>query len=393
MKIVATASGVAHAGDLIEWSDGVQIGPLGEELRVVPHTGALFTHSTWCSRDGTLYDRLYDPWARAFVWSESKSVALHPQTDHFQATIGCGAAARAVRLVRIIALAWVEAPRSLARLQACVLSGCMCEAESIVWVRSGVRECTLVSRDEVVPQAMPSLDEIWVPLRFVGRGTSHARVFRFTTAYEVSKCGWVRSLYGAVTKGIRAPDQRLWVSLEDIGLVWVDEVVLCSFFGFADEREDYSVSVMHINGDISDNAFSNLRWTYTLTHHEEAFDRTVHYIQQGSSIAHICALEGIRPSTAWGRVARVYEDGTHTHRQYVARLVPKSIVERCGESLEEHGVAMRLRALVDELEFNEDQQHVWYDLDDGTRMGLARLARDLALDAQMSSLEESIPLD
>lgn len=386
MKIVATPSGVAHAGDVIRgWDDGVQIGPLGEELRVVPHAGYLFTHSAWCARDGTLYDRLYDPWARAFVWSDAKSIALHPQTDHFQASIGVGAGARTLRLVRIIALAWVEAPRSLTRLQACVLAGA-CEAESIVWVRAGVREVTLVAQDPDPPPPPPRADEQWAPLRLVGRSTSRARTLRLAApdGYAVSARGWVRSPYGATTKGVRAPDQRLWVSLEDVGLVWVDEAVLCSFGHFPDEGcEGYIATPVHANGDVADNTLTNLQWAYAPVPHEESYARTVRYLgEQGTSIARICSLEAVQPSTTWSRVARVYDEGTAAERALVARLVPGSIVARVASLLEEHGVALRLRALVEELK----DEAPWNAFDDGTCMGLARLARALAIDAELAMI-------
>ena len=100
-------------------ADGVETGPGGEELRQVVQERIAWDCATWISRDGVAYDRCYDDVARRFVYSAPKAVGLDAATGHFTTVVGRDSdLKRQMRLVRAIAMAWLEPPRGVTDAEA-----------------------------------------------------------------------------------------------------------------------------------------------------------------------------------------------------------------------------------------------------------------------------------
>lgn len=298
------------AGRLLdEEGDGIEVGPGGELLRQVMLERATYECGTWCSREGVVYDRLLDPFAGRFVWSTPKAVGMEPATGHFTTLVGRDSdVRRSVRLVRCIAMAWVEPPRSPLKLQACVVAGAPPTAEHLAWVRTGVRD---VAHDGVqeLPPASPAADDTWRPLRYEWRTLSGEVVGRVDERakppgerYEVSARGWVRSPHGgAASRGVRSPSQRMYASVAGVGAFWVDEAILLSFGGAA-PAEGILATPVHANDDPADNALANLAWRtflVALPRHEA----TAAAVEGGGQLDALCAAAGVQRSTMWDRIA------------------------------------------------------------------------------------------
>lgn len=378
MRLVRASGFVQHAGRPIAWPDGVRMSPDGEELRQVVHDGTRWERTTWCSREGTLYDRVYDPFRCTFLWSETKSMSLDAASDQFCVTLG----SRAVRLTRVVAMAWVEAPRVPWKLQAVDVRDDDLElADRVVWVRTGLKDF------EVLPPRVVAHDDderawrndAWRPLQYVWHdaGGHVVRVAGGDTGYEVSARGWVRSPYGACTRGVRAPDQRLWVTLEEWGLVWVAEAVLWTFGG---THAPGGVPV-HGNGDVADNRYENLRWAPLLPCTGTLHARTLAYADGQGTLAQMCACDGIRRSTAWERLARAYDEGSLADRARVLRLVPRRVVEAVRAAYDTLDATARLSEVVGACDAAFAADDAWHaDLAREDRVGLAKLARMHVLD-------------
>ena len=388
MRLVLTPACVEHAGRDVRWPDGVLRGPEGEDLRQVAVHGALYTCSTWCSRDGTMYDRIHDPFQRAFVWSQSKSMCVDARTGAFQVCVGTGSAARVVRLVRAIAMAWIEAPRSAAKLQAVVCTGTGASAPPpVLWIRTGVREYELLGDDDPMPEPHAVPDATWRPLAYAWHDASGRREFALAgadarpTSYLVSPDGWLYSPFSrTATRGVRSPDQRLWATIEDHGLVWIDVAVLCSFVGLPDVRDGARPVAAHANGVVDDNRVSNLRWEHTAAPLAPGVVRTVASLRcSGATLLATADAERVSSATIWSRLGTALSEGAAAERAAVAALVPRSVVECVAGAMRRTDAAERLTDLATAVEDHPSLR----SLQDPTgRIGVVRLARIVALDAE-----------
>jgi hypothetical protein len=402
MRLVLTPACVEHAGRDVRWADGVACGPEGEALRPIAFPGTLYTWSTWISRDGTLYDRVYDPFCRAFAWSQSKSMCLDARADTtpaFQVCIGTGSAARVVRLARAIAMAWVEAPRSESKLQAvpCGRSGDD-GAMVVLWLRTGVRQFEVIGYDDVpepIPPPMPSSS--WRPLSYAWHDASGRRAFALSGAaaasrrcYMISSDGWLYSPFsGASTRGIRAPDQRLWATIEDHGLVWMDVAVLCSFADALPAVRDGARPVaMHVNGLVDDNRACNLRWEYVGTAPlAPGVARTVASLCAGDALYATAEAEGVSRATIWSRLATALAEGAAAERAAVRALVPRSVIRNVAEAMGRTSAAERLTRLVTECAEGPASRVLSTMDEDADRVGIVRLARIIALEEEQQGTD------
>ena len=388
-RLVRTPGGVELAGRAVEDADGVAAGPGGEELRQVVQDRIAWECSTWCSADGVVYDRVYDPFLDAFVWSAPKRVGVDPSTGHFTTTVGHDTdLKRGMRLVRAVALAWVEPPRTGGvRLQAAPLPGLPPVASNLVWVRTGVRAFVYEGAREE-PVAFPPSNDSWRPLRYAWRGLCGEVVARVDESqrppgerYEVSLRGWVRSPHGSCTRGVRSPSGRRYASLVELGAVWIDEAVVCSFDDDDHSKnEDNAVEVDHLNADRSDDAYANLRRRrlhVSQPRHDETLD-----LVRGKSMPDVCASLGVARSTAWDRISSAARELPLSQAlSSLSPLAPTFVRHAIRQSMEDGHIdaADTLSRVLDQCDSSLSSHPTWPLLDLEDRYGIVKLARTLTL--------------
>lgn len=370
--------------------DGVEIGPEGEELRQIVQARLSWECTTWCSRDGVCYDRCYDPFQDRFLWSAPKTLGMDRATGHFTILVGRDPdLRRSMRLSRALALAWVEPPRTMVKLQACVLPNMDATADHLVWVRTGVREFTLDGVQQE-PRTLPFAGDTWRPLRYQWR-TLHGEVTHTFVAdedapYEVSVRGWLRR-GDHVTQGARLEgDGRLFASIAGVGAIFLDEAVL---YTFAPPPSTPGVAclacrVVHINGNPSDNALANLKWaSYVVTQsrHEEMADAA----NLGVSMATLCSKAGVQSSTLWGHIeAAARELPLDRARDAFSRFAFARL--RIGEGFKSSALdAADPLARFMEWCDAEPPGPAWHQLDAADRYGIVKVSMVLVVREAMQS--------
>lgn len=407
---------VEFAGRAIDVADGVEMGPSGEELRQVVqgHQRMAWDVTAWCSKDGVVYDRCFDPFRRSFVWSAPRVVGVDAATGHFTTIVGRDSdTKRTVRLTRCIAMAWVEPPRTEVKLQACALPGCEASADALVWVRTGVRDFEYDGTSADPPTPVPSDQDVWRPLKYVWRSICGEIVHRVDEstkaaedAYHVSARGWVRSPFGGVlTKGVRSVGGRMYACMTGVGAFWVDEAVLCTFGGGGEDgdegRSDGSAlppdgivaKAVHINSHIGDNAFENLRWDkFAMT--QVRHDETAAMLASGGTLGDMCAAAGIRKTTAWGRVVAAawelpYARAAEVFGPIAVRSVRTELrrLLASGELDAADTVATCVTACDTALKTAENR--TWALLDEHDRYGVVQLCRALELRSEARRGEDA----
>ena len=140
-------------GELRADEDGRETSePAGEEVRLVVAGGddedLSWESATFATRDGAIYQRRFYPWRDAWEWSGPRSAHCSHANGELVVNALSGHRPRTLRLVRAVALAWVEPPRhpSTGRaLQAVHLAGDGLDASGIAWCPSGTRPHALVA--------------------------------------------------------------------------------------------------------------------------------------------------------------------------------------------------------------------------------------------------------
>lgn len=399
-RLIRTPAGVEAGGRPLDDADGVAAGPGGEEVRQVVQDRIAWECSTWCSADGVVYDRFHDPFRDAFVWSAPKAVGVDATTGHFTTVVGHDTdLKRSVRLVRAIALAWLEPPRTGVKLQAAVLPGRPPVAANLVWARTGVRSVEAEGEREE-PRARPNADDAWRPLRYAWRNLCGEVVARVDESarpagerYEVSLRGWVRSPHGgACTRGTRTPSGRRYASLVELGAVWIDEAVLASFAGddegdaAHDQGPPTATAVRHLNGDASDDAYANLRRVRLLVS-QPRHDETVALLAGRPSLPDVCAALGVARSTAWGRIATAARElPLGEASAALAPLAPAFVRDAVRQKMEDGDLdaADPLARALDALDDALASHPTWPRLERDDRYGVLKLARTLTLRTRAS---------
>ena len=388
-RLIRTPGGVELAGRALDDADGVAAGPGGEELRQVVQERIAWESSTWCSADGVVYDRVYDPFLDAFVWSAPKRVGVDPSTGHFTTIVGHDTdLKRGMRLVRAVALAWVEPPRTGVRLQAAPLPGLPPVASNLVWVRTGVRAFVAEGAREE-PRGRPPSDDSWRPLRYAWRGLCGEVVARVDESlrppgerYEVSLRGWVRSPHGGgvCTRGVRCPSGRRYASLVEFGAVWIDEAVVSSFEGDGHSEDGDAVRIDHLNGDVSDDAYANLR-RLRLRVSQPRHDETLALVG-GRPMADVCASLGVARSTAWDRISSAARELPLAEAlSALSPLSPTFVRHALVHAMEvgDLDASDPLSRVVEHCDSVLSSHPTWPLLDRDDRYGIAKLARTLTL--------------
>lgn len=385
MRLVRVHGVVEAGGREIDASDAALEAPDGAIVMPIVHEGMRIECAQWCSRDGTVWDRWYDPFADDFVWAQApKSLSIDHASGECKVLIGIGAAARTVRLARAIAMAWLEAPPSAVALQARVLPHLELNADGVVWVRAGAREVEGAGHAADVEQAAaePPAGARWKPLRYTWRDAAGQPVVVLPadTGYLVSADGDVRSPYALRgTRGHVSACQRRVMHVERYGALWVDEAVLHSFGA---DAATGCVAVVHANGDVDDSSVSNLRWSCGGPGASERYLPMLQRVREGASIGQLCADEGVCVSTMWSRIARVAEEARLDGEavRIVRSLVPRSRyawLRTCFDS-GRATVATRVLALVD-VRRDGDEDMWWSSLTDEHRIGIVRVLRALVV--------------
>lgn len=384
--------------------DGVEVGPGGEALRQIVQEQRLpWECGTWVSRHGVVYDRSYDPFRKTFVWSAPKATGVDPKTGHFLTTVGgCSSdLKRQMRLIRAIALAWVEPPRTALKLQACVVPNAPePTAEHIVWVRTGVRHFAYEGVQCTEPLAEPAATDVWAPLRYQWRSICGEVVRTLDEErdkpddahgrYHVSMRGWVRSPHGGpcgggcCTRGVRCTNGRYYASIAGLGAFWIDEAVLYSFDAANAPADGLVAQAVHDNGAPGDSTLANLRWrTFRMTQlrHDETADHL-----RGGDIAAMCASAGIQRSTAWSRIELAAAELPRDRLAPFAKLAPaflRSVVHdmlATGELDVADPLMHCLQACEDVLDPEDRSGNAtWARIGVEDRLGLLKLCRTLEL--------------
>lgn len=364
-------------------AEGVEAGPTGgDELRQVVQEGSAWAAiTTWIARDGTAYDRHWCPFAGEHRWAAApKAIRLESTCDEFSVLVGSGSARRSVRLLRAIALAWVEAPRtSAARLCAAVLPGREPTAEHIVWVRAGGREVEDAGVRAVGDD--PAVHGTWRPLQYVWRDGAGDVVRRVPPddGYEVSSKGHLRSPYSSTTRGLRSVGQRRRASLAGGEVVWLDEAVLCSFTGLPSEARE----AVHRNGDREDSRLENLEWGRTRAPVvRPLLADTVARVRDGATIRDICATDGVRRCAVWERLVQAAQELPLDDLLALRAVVPRSVTEWMSGALEAgdcdvSDTVTALRDACDEALSGRDSVSVWTQMEADDQFAVVRIGRAL----------------
>lgn len=393
MRRIRTAGGhVEFAGRPVECAggpDGVEVGPSGEELRqVVQEQRIPWECTTWCSQDGVVYDRCFDPFRGTFVWSAPRAVGADPVTGHFTTVVGRDSdLRRTVRLVRAIAMAWVEPPRTQVKLQACALPGREPVARNLVWVRTGVRSFEDDgAQDEPLP--LPPTHDTWRPLRYTWRSICGDVTHRLDESskapderYEVSARGWLRSPHGTNTKGVRSTGGRLYACVAGVGAIWMDEAVLCTFSPDAAPPDGTVAQPVHANGHGGDNGLANLSWA-AFVMAQVRHDATLEQLGAGGTLDDMCASGGIRRTTAWDRIAAAtWELPLGRVRAVAAALAPPFVRDTLRQKMEagELDAADTVTHCVEACDAALAEHDTWSRLDLHDRFGVVKVGRALVL--------------
>lgn len=377
MRLASVGGIIEHIGRPIDWAEGIEMGPHGEELRQVVHNGMSFECNTWCSRDGVMYDRLYDPFNNTFVWSSSKSMSLDAASDKFKTTLGMGTNARVVRLTRAIALAWLECPKSTTRLQACLAEGSEETYDNIGWIRAGARQFEPIGEREE-PETHPFEDDTWKPLKYTWKNQAGEPIHLLTESeYMVSRRAWIRSPHGRASRGIRGPDQRMWIAIEHWGSVWIDEAVLYSFEVPCDSPH---CCPCHVDGDASNSKLENLVWVSRKPNHSR-LNAIIKHVEEGHTVATICETESIRRSYAWDILLRICRECDLDAIRTVTSMIPREILQLVRDVFRKGDVDVsdRLARMSEVCGSRLCQHRVWGLLGEEDRLGILKVARALCI--------------
>lgn len=388
MVVVPAAPACAYSdparhtsGEIIESSDGVEVAPSGEELRQIVHDsehGEVRWHnSTWISRNGSAYQRIFDPTDRG-EWELRGPKSLVPgPTGELLVTIGAGSGTRRVRLVRAIALAWVECPECLAdggTWHAKMIEEGPLDASRVGWVAARRTGPTPLAAPLAAP---PPPDEEFFPLRYewmaVGGEVQESFSPQIYGAYQISRNGWLRSPHSGVqTRGIRCPSGRRWAPIAGAGFVWLDRAVLYSFAGAPRGR----ARAAH-RGRVDDNALRNLFWVPIETRETERATTELLrlHIEAGASADEICSSCGMSRSAMWQRLAIAATEHPWTQLRWLRRLVAPRVVAML-ETLPRH---LPLAELYDHVDETERWADWWRSLHREDQYGMLRLAQEMHL--------------
>lgn len=205
--------------------------PDGHVVREAFLPSADFDSTTWVAEDGTAFQRTYNPWADSWSFSQAKSSGITPQGE-LAIGAGSGRAAHRMRLVRAIALAWVEPPEGArGPLQAVHLQPIQPPRAANVGWTTRTEALKLApdepweapdSRDAADLPPEPSAARNWADAP-VTRRWEWGAAATFATACSLSSDGWLRRPDGSLTQGGRLPDGRT-IFRFDVGAVLAAEL-------------------------------------------------------------------------------------------------------------------------------------------------------------------------
>lgn len=245
-------------GEIVSDRDGVVQGPNGEELRQIVTDECFYASSTWISKEGTCYQRVRNP-NSDWIFNFKSCNVDHSGSLVIQ--IGGAGKFRTIKLIRAIALAWIDCPRLPFKLQAFLKENSPLCAENIFWAKQGTSN-TLFETNNIINLVYPLDDDEWTVLKYTWRYPSGDPIFVFDSTkhgnYTISRRGWIKTPNLSVTKGHRSPTGRMWFGISNECAIWIDAAVLESFEGPCTRR----CKVEHLNEDASDNVLENIRWKF-----------------------------------------------------------------------------------------------------------------------------------
>lgn len=181
---------------MINWRLGLQRGPTGDRMREIP-VRAVWSSSLWCSKDGTVYRRYYNPIKAQWHWSEKRQ----EYSINADGKLGLYILDQWIPLTTCIALAWMHRlPGSPTRTKL-VDPNLPPHADNIQWVEMGTSE-----------EAQEMKDEVWKPLRW------RIGIINCPTSYQISSRGRLKSPQGDVTSGFYFNDS-MYACCRGCGLV------------------------------------------------------------------------------------------------------------------------------------------------------------------------------
>ena len=259
------ASGIEMlAGDERADDDGLETGPPPEyeALRMIVADRISWLSMSFASRNGNVYQRHFNPWSGEWEWTAKKSIAICKADDEPMVSVVCGADGRSMRLARAVALAWLEPPRIVSKLQVVQGQARASDDElvdTLAWCARGGRPRAV--RFVPVPAAVaPRDDDEWTVLRYTWFNDSGEAVQVYSVDSHgpcwVSKRGWFRGISGVPTLGNLTPEGRRWVHIPGASAAWLDRAVIGSF----EQEMDDTYEVRHVDDAWSDNCLSRLEW-------------------------------------------------------------------------------------------------------------------------------------
>lgn len=282
---------------------------LDEEVGAVPHAGALLREvfvpaadwqsTTWISADGDIYQRSYNAFTREWTFGARRSGAVDADGE-LVVCVGSGGGAGRVRLVRALALAWVEPPRASEALVAVQL--CPSEpvtAQNVGWLPRAMmrasRDGVHAAREHAV--SPPRATEGRVP-----------RLCREWAAGEVERFvlhGYVLDDRGRLEHEHRGPIRPLetvWggrrFALPE-GSVGVGDLVACTF---GVHVASCSVCIVHGDEDTRNCSLANLRVAAAPRRSRALAANVLALWRQECSVDEIAARAGVCTSTVWQRL-------------------------------------------------------------------------------------------
>jgi hypothetical protein len=401
---------------LPDTGDAVLTAPGDERVRELFLDESDWHSTTWISREGTAFQRHYNPWSA--TWSFVPKLPGVGPDGELLLTTGSGAGARRMRLVRALALAWVEPPHTAwgsaspgpgpadppadaRKVQDAALVAVHLvpdeppRADTVGWVRRGLApRLRGAPRTLHVSDARPLGPQEWqrvALLRDWGGGT-RGEEFDLGDAW-LSAAGWLALPDGSLSRGVRSYNGRLRFCT-GAGSVWCAELVAAVFLGGAPDPRRARATVD--DGDEANCTAANVCYREPPVAPRAcppAADAARALLAAGGSFDHLCADGGVARLCGPPRASNV-------RRSTAWRWVHDATADLCALPLARRNVfwdgalwCIKLRRAVDELialghpslggSLGELRQAVEarcdLELNEGDLYGMLRVARQYAL--------------
>lgn len=363
---------VVKVGDKIDWKDGVETGPPPEceELRQVVCDKAFWNKSCWCSREGAIYTRYYNPFSDVWQWNGPKFPNENNQVFMYDQWI---------KIERAVAISHLDFPaKDGSVLHAKQVCHGRLTPDTVGWVKPGTKSISLhtsIPNDLPVPRD----DDEWTVLVYTWFNSAGDPVEHFRPEvygkYMISKRGWLKSPHSKqVTRGAMHPNGRRWASIAGASFVWMDEALLRSF-----TSSPLSNSQVGCEDQIlTESLLDSLYW---ITPPPQPQETTIisQLVNESRNASDICSALSCSNSSLWNKMISSSRNAASTNLEWILKITPKEVRDSVLENAEK---MLSLQGLFECVDETMKEKSFWKSLPLRDKYGVVSLSWEFLLRKQ-----------